>query len=180
MAGHRATIWVGDPGAASDMSRMLRALALCSLVSLALVGCKVDVDLSGTQFSCSDGVTCPAGSDCVEGLCVARGSGGGDAGSGGSEPDAGETDDPDAQPLSVCDQVFGDAPEYELCAEEDASCRFAASTGGGTCREMCDRFGAECLEAFDNDQVPCEPQNAEPPDTCDTPRSTEICVCAIP
>lgn len=167
----RATMVPGDPGAVFEMPSTAFALPLCLLAVLASSACKVDVDLSGTQFSCSDGVTCPDGTDCVDGLCLER---------SGDDSDGSVEGEPDAEPRSICDDTFGDAPDYELCAEEDAACVFATRTDGGTCREMCERFGAECLEAFDNDQPPCEPQNADPPDTCDTPRSTEICVCSIP
>jgi formylglycine-generating enzyme required for sulfatase activity len=39
-------------------------------LTLFLVACSADVDYSGTEYQCQDGVTCPEGSDCVDGRCL--------------------------------------------------------------------------------------------------------------
>ena len=46
-----------------------RGIALCCVVFG--LGCEgSDTDYSGTSFRCSDGVTCPSGYDCREGVCT--------------------------------------------------------------------------------------------------------------
>ncbi|MEX1365223.1 MAG: hypothetical protein AB1Z98_19000 [Nannocystaceae bacterium] len=81
---------------------------------------------------------------------------------------------------ATCDELYGNAPGYVLCEETDTECRFNATTGGGTCNEVCADFGGMCLAAFDNPNdrgrecVVIEPNT----DTCATERSTELCVCS--
>ena len=55
-------------------------------------------------------------------------------------------------------------------------CHFATSTGGGNCNAMCGMFGGSCIDAFDNSDG-CNIIRPDM-DTCDTNRSTEICVCS--
>lgn len=88
---------------------------------------------------------------------------------------------PDTSPPS-CDELYGEAPEYILCAEEAATCTFNARTDGGTCNEMCALYGGTCIRAHDNESTPGTECVANLPagDDCNTPRSTEICVCSRP
>lgn len=80
----------------------------------------------------------------------------------------------------TCDELYGNAPGYVLCEQTDRECRFNATTGGGTCNQMCTDFGGTCLAAFDNPNtagqecIVLEPNK----DTCETPRTTELCVCS--
>jgi len=84
---------------------------------------------------------------------------------------------PDAVPLATCDDLFSEAPGYELCSEDELSCSFNYNLAGETCAIACTSLGSTCLGAFDNNAELCLPVEATG-DTCDTPRSSEICVCA--
>ena len=80
-------------------------------------------------------------------------------------------------PAATCEELFQNAPEFLLCEQTETTCAFNARTNGGTCTEMCQRFGSVCLEAQGNENAtPCTPEFPQV-DTCDTPRGTEICVC---
>ena len=85
-------------------------------------------------------------------------------------------EEPTPPPGTDCTQRFGDAPGFRFCAETATSCLFNADINGGTCDEMCRRFGSQCLDAFDNEGATC---NIVPGsnDTCQTRRETEICEC---
>jgi hypothetical protein len=91
-------------------------------------------------------------------------------------PDSGPPDSgpPDAGP-PPCDDTYGMAPSYELCMELSDRCEFATATAGGTCNDICTRFGGTCLGALDNLSVPCMPTGT---DDCSTPRNSEICICS--
>ncbi len=158
--------------------RSLNALALALLASLGLGSgaCRVNVDYSDTAFACTEG-ECPSGFSCQSEVCVPDDGvlpGESDAAVDAEVPDASL---PDAQALAACDDSFAAAPGYELCSEDEASCSFNYETAGGTCADACTLLGTTCLGAFDNNAILCEPVPATG-DTCDTPRQSEICVCA--
>lgn len=89
----------------------------------------------------------------------------------GDEPSSTSTGDGPS-----CDELYGAAPGYVLCMETDDACHFNANTSGGNCTEMCTMLGGVCLDAFDNSDS-CTILRPDM-DTCETDRSTEICVCA--
>ncbi len=84
-----------------------------------------------------------------------------------------------AQMPERCTDLFGTAPEFELCDATDETCSFNARTNGGTCDEMCASLGSYCVTAQSNDG-PDRCVDSGNPDTCTTPRGTEICTCARP
>lgn len=91
-------------------------------------------------------------------------------------PDATVPDAPPPPP--TCDQLYGAAPSYVLCAETPTTCEFNARTDGSNCNDMCSRYGGICVDAHDNNSVAgeeCQIQGLN--DDCTTLRSTEICVC---
>lgn len=75
-----------------------------------------------------------------------------------------------------CDDLYGMAPDYELCMETPDQCHFAATTAGDDCNAMCSLFGGACIDAFDN-STGCAIIRPDM-DTCDTNRGSEICVCS--
>ena len=136
-------------------------------------GCLLDIDFDGTKFNCEDG-KCPEGFSCVEAMCVAE-SGGedGGAGDGGGTADAGG----DGGPLATCDEQFGAALEYMLCAEEPTSCEFFVRTEVGTaCMDICPVYGAECVNSFDATMgTEC---TRETEDACTVVHQSQICICS--
>jgi hypothetical protein len=53
-------------------------------------------------------------------------------------------------PLS-CDDQYMDAPDYILCVEDETSCTFNTETAfADSCDDICNDYGGECLQAFDN------------------------------
>jgi hypothetical protein len=76
---------------------------------------------------------------------------------------------------SIC-SFNATTPGFELCRASASVCSFNATTGGGTCADMCQRFGSRCVAALDNNPSGCTPLLTST-DTCETPRQTEICVC---
>jgi hypothetical protein len=85
---------------------------------------------------------------------------------------------PDAGDCSLdmsCIAQFGTAPGFELCSASASVCSFNA-TIGGTCADMCQQFGSQCVAALDNETPGCT-SIPESSDTCQTPRQTEICIC---
>ncbi len=147
-------------------------VVLASLSLLLLVGCTASVDYGDTSFACTDG-ECPGGFNCVQAMCVSE-----LTEDAGSQPDA-MTTPPDAMPLVTCEMLFGAAPGYQLCSENDLSCSFNVNLAGETCTIACERLETTCLEAFDNADDLCAPIEATG-DNCDTARGSEICVCARP
>ena len=156
----------------------IRTFIRASIVAVlaAGVGCVASPDYSATRFACSDGV-CPDGYDCAEGVCIGEGEKSVDGAV--AIPDAAIPDAsvPDALPAATCDDMFSGAPAYELCSEDEASCSFNVALDGTACTAACELLGTTCLGAFDNNEIPCEPVPATG-DTCDTVRSSNICVCA--
>ena len=78
---------------------------------------------------------------------------------------------------SGCEERFGSVPDFILCQETASTCSFNAFTDGGTCDQMCRSQGSRCVGALDNhndEGVECIPIGR---DTCQTPRTTEICIC---
>lgn len=165
---------------------MKRAISFLLLTAALAVGCQVDVDLGGTQFTCRDG-SCPDGYTCVADRCVSGdaaedidAAAATDATSGGGDLDADIPDAataPDAGQLLSCDDQFGAAPSYELCTETPTSCAFFLSRDTGTtCSMVCAEFGAACLTAHDaEDTAHCTPQTE---DGCDASHFSQICTCA--
>jgi hypothetical protein len=84
-------------------------------------------------------------------------------------------DDNSPPPSASCTELFRDAPDFILCVETETFCSFYAITGGGTCDEMCGRFGSQCVDALDNAEGCIAIAGSN--DTCQTPRQDEICVC---
>lgn len=148
------------------------------LALLGLLGCKVDVDFNNTRFRCADG-SCPDGYECVEEVCVVIDGPGGDGGAG---PDGGGGGPDGAVALVPCDEQFGAAPGYELCAEDADGCEFFHATGDGTqvtCDEVCPMFGgATCVDSFDSSvgEAQCTPDGAA--EGCAVAHSSQICVCS--
>lgn len=102
-------------------------------------------------------------------------------GSEGDQQSTGESNgESSGMQVPSCDDLFGAAPDYLLCAETDQECQFNATTGGGNCDQMCGMFGAACNAAFDNPNSAGQECDIIMPntDTCATNRGTEICVCA--
>ena len=146
-----------------------------------LLSCKLSGERSNLQFACSDGV-CPTGYECVAELCVSAEEDAApvfDASNiDAASPDA---DPPDASPpdagfVGGCDIIFGTADGYQLCSDSQTTCSFAVTTNGQTCNQICASFMSTCVAAYDN-AGPCEVLGQ---DTCDTPRTTEICECSRP
>ena len=187
-----------------DLMRTAACQLSLALLAAVLSACTLSFDYSGVEFACSDGETCPSGYSCELQVCrlIADplSDGGGplpgedarvaDAGSGVPDagtnaPDAG-TPPADAMPadamppdaaVATCDELFSAAPAYKLCSEEVDRCSFNVTTGGGTCDDACAALGSTCLGALNNGADPCISVGT---DTCQTPRQTEICICAKP
>src|SRR5688500_4146058 len=81
---------------------------------------------------------------------------------------------PSPSPDLSCTELFGSAPDFVLCEETETTCSFNARIDGGTCDQMCASLGSPCVGAINNGES-CEelPDNN---DTCETSRSTEICI----
>jgi hypothetical protein len=149
-------------------------VAMAMLGPFGVGACVADVDNGDTTFACSDGV-CPDGYSCLQALCLAD-----VEGDGGMASDAAfDSNATDAAPLVACDVLFGQAPGYQLCSEDEVSCSFNVNLAGETCTAACQMLQTTCLGAFDNNDDLCLPVEATG-DTCDTTRSSEICVCARP
>jgi hypothetical protein len=89
-------------------------------------------------------------------------------GDAGTDADAG---------LRRCAAKYGAASGYVLCTETATTCRFFATTAGGTCNTLCANLGGTCSDQDNDDGVnPCA--IGDPTDTCATPRTNAICVCA--
>ena len=184
-----------------------RLVGLFAALALAgLPACFVDVDLGGARLSCNDG-ECPSGFECVDARCVAEGQGGADEDAGGGveedaapEPDAGPPDDDaapddaappedagqpddaappkDAGKPSVCDEQYGDAPGYELCAEERNTCQFFVSSEVPTsCADVCLNVGGgQCQFSNDADVgAECVLQEQT---GCEEARGSQVCTCS--
>lgn len=87
-------------------------------------------------------------------------------------PDAGMP----GAPLRTCDEQFGSAPDYELCAETGDTCSFVSDAGDNdfNCDQLCGELGATCVSAFDTNGMTCV---AGAEDSCDSPHQSQICVC---
>jgi hypothetical protein len=86
---------------------------------------------------------------------------------------------PDAMPQAACDDLFGQAPGYQLCSEDAVSCSFNVALVGETCTIACELLETTCLNALSNEDIDlCAPVVSD--DTCDTARQSQICVCARP
>jgi hypothetical protein len=74
-----------------------------------------------------------------------------------------------------CTTLYGAAPGFMLCMETATTCRFAATTGGGACKAMCEGLGGLCIDQDDNGTDLCVATTLT--DDCNTTRQTAICVC---
>jgi hypothetical protein len=93
----------------------------------------------------------------------------------GSSSSGGEPPDPTTGGEQDCNDIYGTAPGYELCEENEDECRFDANLDGGSCHDMCIMFGGMCIGALGNGQAGgCGVTGMD--DCADTP-NTEICIC---
>lgn len=112
------------------MSRLLACLVL-------VAGCQIEVDYTGTRFSCAQSQACPGDLVCVDQLCVAP----------GSTPDGGGDDG--QLTLTVTGTIAGtvvDAPilvsldpsrfDYGLAAADGSDVRFVDSAGAPLAHEI--------------------------------------------
>lgn len=154
-------------------------------------------DLAGKCFEAGD---LGGGTDSIAATGSGSGSGGGaESTSGGQDPSTTNPVDGSGDPessgpppsmtdtggssstgpmMGMCDDLFGAAPGYELCEETPESCSFNATTGGGSCDDMCMMFNSTCVTAFNNDMSDCASQMAEV--MCSEVANDNICVCAKP
>lgn len=145
--------------------------ALSLATSFGLGACNVSVDYGETAFACSAG-ECPNGYSCRAGMCIDE-----SVEPPVKEADATVNDPVDAAVFAACDDAFAVAPGYQLCSEDETSCRFNVATAGGTCAEACEMLGSTCLSAEANEDVDLCLPIADLMETCDSPRNSEICVC---
>jgi hypothetical protein len=103
--------------------------------------------------------------------------------SSSSTGDSGTTTGPELEsssgpppPPPTCDEIFGTAAGYLLCAEDDVSCSFNVDNLGESCNIICGLFGQLCLGALDNPgDGTCFVQGNS---TCDaTGKGNTICIC---
>lgn len=75
-----------------------------------------------------------------------------------------------------CDDQFGRALGYELCAETETTCSFVSEAGADKfeCEQRCADFAATCVTGFDATGQSCV---AETEDGCTYLHETQICVC---
>ena len=150
----------------------LACMAGVGLAALAAGGCLVDVSFEETRFSCTDG-RCPDGFTCQDAVCVPAepDETGGDAGPADAAPP------PDAAALLACDEQFGAAPGYQLCAEEPTTCEFFNQSDVSiSCTDVCAVYGAGCAATYDAEPVAaCTRETAD--EGCDVLHQTQICVC---
>lgn len=94
---------------------------------------------------------------------------------GSSSGDAtSSTSDP---PAPTCDELFGAANSYLLCAEDETSCTFALDANGASCNMICNSFGHACIGGIDNPPgIRCT--NKGPLDCNDAEIASTICICA--
>lgn len=140
------------------MKRTLRPAAL-AVGALAMSGCFLSSDLSGTAFLCAEEPVCPDGFSCVEGRCVAAedspdggGAGGDDDGSdtgGGDEgtgPDGGgePADFAFRQQLTIDNAGRGELIDFPLLVRLDGErFDFGAVRGDGADLEFRDADGVQ-------------------------------------
>ena len=75
-----------------------------------------------------------------------------------------------------CDEEFGAANGYLLCAETESTCSFVSESDSSKfdCNERCAEFGTICVSGFDVTGQSCV---AESEDGCAFPHETQMCVC---
>lgn len=105
---------------------------------VALAGCQVSVDYTGTRFACAESDVCPDGFDCIAGFCEPEGS------AGDAAPTAFErtltVDNAAAQgPLSefpLLIRLDATRIEYEVCQPDGSDVRFFDAGGAELPREI--------------------------------------------
>jgi hypothetical protein len=153
----------------------LKAFALLAAAALSLGGCLLDIDFDGTKFTCNDGV-CPDGFSCVEGTCVTS-STGQDGGAGGDATALPDAPPPDADTATpACNDQYGAALQYMLCAADATSCEFFVHTDVATaCNDICPLYGGECVNSFDaTEGTEC---TREEEGACTALHTGQLCIC---
>jgi hypothetical protein len=119
---------------------------------------------------------CPDGQTCVEDACVPV-AGAPDAAPSDAAPiEEAAVADAAQVALQSCDEQFGVAAGYVLCAEDITTCTFFAQTAGGTCADECALHATECVGGYDsNAEAPC---TVVTEDGCQVTHSTQTCICA--
>ncbi len=159
---------------------MARALLLgCVLAAFAACFSPSPPDCAYTCLS--NGESCPRGLECAGGWCRPADAIGAcasaDAGSADASADAASSEG-DASAAS-CDDLYGDASGYVLCAEYGGTCEFYSTTGPGvTCADLCSTVGQDCLESYDSDAPDCVEVSAD--EGCTAIHAQQICVCGKP
>lgn len=78
-----------------------------------------------------------------------------------------------------CLDIFGTAPDFELCEETATTCSFQVTLAMASCDAMCMMFGGTCAETFTNTASDCASLDAAT--TCDDATANDhICVCNKP
>jgi hypothetical protein len=96
---------------------------------------------------------------------------------GSSSSTASESSSGEPPPPPSCQELFGTADGYTLCAEDGASCTFALNSNGASCNVICNSFGHACIGAIDNPGgLECVSQGMLSCD--DLEGGTTICICA--
>ncbi len=95
-------------------------------------------------------------------------------------PDAAGAGADAAFPGRSCDEIFGSAPDYQLCSEDANSCTFYSRLFNGddfVCQDACGTFDSECLDGFADTDLgdKCEIDTEE---GCESPHEDQICVCS--
>jgi hypothetical protein len=87
---------------------------------------------------------------------------------------------PDAQVLLSCDDQYGLAPGFQLCAQAADSCEFFLFSDTATpCREHCLNVGVgDCITAFDADPGPNACTRQEETGCMELTDASQICVCS--
>ena len=74
-----------------------------------------------------------------------------------------------------CEQLYGGLPGFGLCAADAEGCEFTATTGEGSCAELCEGRGATCLDARRVPAGSCGPGEAA---GCDASGPDQVCRCS--
>ncbi len=88
---------------------------------------------------------------------------------------------PAAPNVPSCNNLYGNAASYSLCAESGNICEFAFNSTQGSCGSVCAAGGGQCISTVNdvNNQTCAMPNNPQlNPNTCNTTSySSAICIC---